>query len=159
MPKVSLGEWASIAEVIGAVAIVISLIYVGLEINQNTTEVRESNRQELVNRSFHATGRVATNPSLATAFQKVSAGDELDPVEELQYTFFVRSMIYDIQEAFLLHKEGRLSEEYWRTRVNIFTSYMQNGPALSAYHRDKELGVLETEFVKWADKKVTQIGR
>jgi hypothetical protein len=68
MQKLKLSEWASIAEVMGAIAVVLSLIYVGLEINENTTEVREANRQQLVNRSFSATGRVAESPSLAMAF-------------------------------------------------------------------------------------------
>ena len=31
----------------------------------------------------------------------------------LQYSYFVRSMLYDVQEAFLLHRKCRLEEEYW----------------------------------------------
>jgi hypothetical protein len=55
MRRLTLGEWASIAEIVSAVAVVISLIYVGYQINQNTEEVRASNRQELVDRAVDAT--------------------------------------------------------------------------------------------------------
>ena len=44
MRRLSLSEWASIAEIIGAVAVVLSLIYVGVQVQENTSEVRESNR-------------------------------------------------------------------------------------------------------------------
>ena len=38
MKKLTLGEYTQIAEIIGAIAIVISLIFVGLEIRQNTSQ-------------------------------------------------------------------------------------------------------------------------
>lgn len=34
--KLKLSDWASIAEVVGAIAIVISLIYVGVQVNDST---------------------------------------------------------------------------------------------------------------------------
>jgi hypothetical protein len=43
-----LSDWASIAEVVSAVAIVLSLLYVGYQIRENTIEVRETNRQQLI---------------------------------------------------------------------------------------------------------------
>jgi len=40
--KLKLAEWASIAEIIGAVAVIVSLIYVGLQVNDNTAAVRSA---------------------------------------------------------------------------------------------------------------------
>ena len=37
-----LSDWASIAEIIGALAIVISLIYVGVQVNDSTRAVRSA---------------------------------------------------------------------------------------------------------------------
>ena len=42
--KRELQEWASIAEIVSALAVVLSLVYVGYEINENTSEVRAANR-------------------------------------------------------------------------------------------------------------------
>jgi hypothetical protein len=69
----------------------------------------------------------------------------------VQYSYFVRGLLYDIQEAFLLYREGRLSEEYWDTRQAIFSAYMQSVPARATYERDKVLGVLQPAFTEWAD--------
>ncbi len=87
---------------VGAVAIVVSLLYVGIQINANTVEVRAASRQQLINRSFIATGNVATSPELAGALTKAAEGTQLTAQELSQYRYFVRGMLYDIQEAYFL---------------------------------------------------------
>lgn len=151
MTKLRLAEWASIAEVIGAVAVVISLIYVGIQVRDNTDAVLAANRQQLVGRAHTATVAVATNPELAAAFAKVANGTTPDPSAQMQHAFFVRAMLYDVQEAYLLYREGRLSVKYWTTRANLFDAYMRSEVAREIYDRDKRLGVLHSEFVSWAD--------
>ena len=51
MAKKQLSDWAAIAEIIGAVAIVFSLLYVGFEIQRNTKVGLASNRQEIAARA------------------------------------------------------------------------------------------------------------
>ena len=110
MKKLSLSEWASIAEVVGAIAVVISLVYVGIQIDANTAEIRATNRQQLVNRSAEATQNAASNPQLAAALVKGAEGEPLSAAEFAQYSYFVRGMQYDVQEAHLLFVENRLDD-------------------------------------------------
>jgi len=154
MRKLTLSDWASIAEVIGAIAVVFSLLYVGMQVKANTDEIRASNRQNFVNRSAQATSNVATNPELAAAFAKVDAGTTLTPTDLMQYQFFVRGLLYDIQEAFLLHREGRLDDEYWETRAAIVLAYMAQMQARDVYQRDRALGVLHADYVSWLDQAI-----
>ena len=60
-------------------------------------------------------------------------------------------MLYDIQEGFLLHQEGRLDDEYWRTRAAIVLAYLSQEEARTLYERDKALGVLHSDYVNWLD--------
>lgn len=151
MKKLSLAEWASIAEIIGAIAVVLSLLYVGVQVQENTSEVRASNRQALINRSALAVGNAASNPELALALSKPAGGQPLTPAELAQYQYFVRGLLYDIQEGFLLHEEGRLDDEYWRTRSAIVLAYLAEPLAREVYARDKSLGVLHDDYVRWLD--------
>ena len=156
MTRLRLSEWANIAEMVGAVAVVVSLLYVGIQINANTVEVRAASRQQLINRSFIATHNVATSPELAGVLTKVAEGTQLTAQELTQYSYFVRGMLYDIQEAYFLYSEGRLDEGYWQTRIAIFMAYMENPAARDVYLRDKKLTVLHPEFVKWVDHTIEQ---
>jgi len=150
----SLSEWASIAEVIGAVGVVISLIYVGIQVSENTDEIRATNRQQLIGRAHTATNHVASSPELAHALSKLGSREPLTPAQQIQYGFFVRGMVYDVQEAFLLHQEERLDEAYWKTRAALIESYMTQGKARDIYFRDRDLGLLHEDFVLWADQVI-----
>jgi hypothetical protein len=150
--KLQLSEWASFAEIISALAVIISLLYVGYQINENTSEVRAANRQQLVNRAHSATMGFATSPELAAVMAKVAAGAELTPPERSQYAYTVRAVLYDVQEAFLLHREGRLDAEYWKTRTALVLAYLAQTPAHDVYLQDKSRGVLHADFVEWLDR-------
>ena len=151
MRRLSLPEWASIAEIIGAIAVIFSLIYVGIQVQENTNEVRAANRQALINRASAAVGGVAANPVLAVAISKSTSGEPFSPAELVQYQYFVRGVLYDIQEAFLLHEEGRLDDAYWQTREALILAYLSQESAQDVYRRDKALGVLHADYVRWLD--------
>jgi hypothetical protein len=156
MRKLQLSEWASVAEVISAIAVVVSLLYVGYQVNQNTKETRAANRQQLVDRAQSALVAAATSPELAGAVSKAANGTKLSQLELSQYGFFVRGMLKDMEEAYLLYQEGRLDETYWETRAAVVLSYMARTPARDAYRRDKRLGILHVSFVEWLDQAIQE---
>ena len=99
-----------------------------------------------------ATHTAASSPALAVALTKAAEGATLTPQELSQYTYFVRGMQYDIQEAYLLYIEGRLDEAYWQTRAAIFRAYMEASADREVYRQGKALDLLHTDFVAWADQ-------
>jgi hypothetical protein len=151
MLKKTLDDWGRIAEIVSAVAVIISLVYVGYQVNENTGEIRASNRQQLVNRSVDATMSFATNTDIAGVLAKVRTGGELDDKEYTQFSYVVRGVLYDVQEAFLLHREGRLDEGYWSTREKLIVSYLDPPIASHIYEENRLRGVLHPEYIRWLD--------
>ena len=149
-----LEQWASVAEIVSAAAVIVSLIYVGYQINQNTKEVRASNRQELVNRAVDATRDLAINPEVAAVIAKARNNENLNDRERTQYGYVIRSVLYDVQEAFLLHREGRLDDGYWETRGALTRVYLKSEAARAVYETEKGQGILHTEFVEWIDSQL-----
>jgi len=149
-----LSEWANIAEVIGAVAVVASLIYVGVQLQENTREIRATNRQQLVGRAHESTNRFAVSPQLTTVIAKVADGDSLTDSEALQYGYLIRAVLYDVQEAYVLNREGRLDDAYWGTREALAKQHMSSPAGRAVYQRDKALGTLLPEFVEWMDQSI-----
>ena len=154
MRKLTLADWANIGEVIGAIAVVISLAYVGVQIRENTEEMRVTNRQQLIGRAHEATAGFALSPELSAVLAKVAAGDPLTSGEQVQYGYLIRSMLYDVQEALVLNREGRLDDAYWETRAAVARSYMSSPLARSVYERDKALGTLLPVFMAWMDESI-----
>ncbi len=154
MRKLSLSEWANIAEVVGAAAVVVSLIYVGVQVGENTAEMRATNRQQLVGRAHQATISFALDPGLSEILAKVQNSDPLTDAESIQYGYLIRAVLYDVQEAFVLNQEGRLDDAYWATRAAVARAYMAQPPARQIYERDKALGTLLPEFTDWVERSV-----
>ena len=71
----SLQEYALAAEIIGAIAVVVSLIYVGLSVNQNTNALMVANHQALVAMDQSTTDWVK-DPAFGRYVDSVLAGQE-----------------------------------------------------------------------------------
>jgi hypothetical protein len=154
VPKLSLSEWANLAEVVGAGAVVVSLIFVGVQVRENTDEIRATNRQQLVGRAHEATRSFAQDPGLAAVLAKVEKSEPLSDVETVQYGYLIRATLYDVQEAFVLNREGRLDDAYWATRSAVAKAYLAQPLAREVYERDKAQGTLIPDFTDWVDQAV-----
>jgi hypothetical protein len=81
VPNKTLQDWASISDILGGIAVVIALIFVGFELRENTIALESGTRQEFAAQdlAFFSTG---LDPSIiAVAQSKLMAGDELSQLE------------------------------------------------------------------------------
>ncbi len=65
MKKLTLLEYSELAEVFAAIAVVISLVYVGFQIKANTAAVRSASIQAVTNTSITFLGQVIADSDLA----------------------------------------------------------------------------------------------
>ena len=107
-----------------------------------------------MNRAVDATRDLATNPEVAGVIAKARNGDELSDRERTQYGYVIRSVLYDVQEAFLLHREGRLDDGYWNTRGALTAVYLHPKAARLVYDSEKSQGILHAEFIAWVDAQI-----
>jgi hypothetical protein len=116
--KDKLQEYALIAEIISAVAIVLSLIFVGLELRSNTDATFSTNRQSLSSRFESMALTQASSPQLAEVMYKVRNEIELINEEDIVYAGYITANLRLTEEAFLQYRDGQLDEEYWQVRAN-----------------------------------------
>jgi hypothetical protein len=110
----NLDDLANIGQVIGAIAVVISLIYVALQIRQNTNAVRSATAQtvhEHFARWYHL---VAANDELA----KIVANGlrdygSLSEHERVRFIAAFMSFLSYSQNAFLKWRDGLLASSLW----------------------------------------------
>ena len=117
----SLSDWASIGSLISSVAVLISLIYLGLQVHQAERNQQASIRQGRATRAVDII-LAAGEPSYAEALPKGTAGDAaITPAEFGQFTAIYGAFLASAEDTFLQYKEGLLSEavfasfgESWR---------------------------------------------
>lgn len=123
MAKWTLHEWASVAELISAAAVVLSLVYVGAELNGNTKAVEAATLLE-VNQIAREHLLVGWTDADATRIE--TTGDEdpslLDPLDRQRYFWAVRSFWLGMQTVFRQHELGVLPDEEWHVYYEVICS-------------------------------------
>jgi hypothetical protein len=86
MRKITLSEWADIGEVVGMVAVVISLVFVVFSLNQNTAAIHGSTENILFERHADLANQFMLDPSLAEILVKMRSDDpELTEIEAVRW--------------------------------------------------------------------------
>lgn len=109
----SLKEYALVAEVIGAIAVVISLIYVGASVNQNTNAIMVANHHALVAMDQDTNGWFRDSEFAATFEIAMEDAGTLSPVQSRQFRTFLADKFNAWEFAFLTHNSGMMEDNIW----------------------------------------------
>ncbi len=124
---------ASIAEVIGAVAIVVSLIYVGVQVEDSTRAVRSATANETSAALSTWYREIGTDPEAGRVFLDGMTNPELLSREELfRFIFLAHSVILEFQAAFYLAQEGTLDLELQASITNTLLA-VKDQPGMALY--------------------------
>jgi uncharacterized membrane protein len=85
-------------------------------------------------------------PEWSRIITMLRTGGTLSAAEMTQAEYIVRTVLYDVQEGFWLHKEKRLDDAYWKTRSQMILSYLEIAVARDIYRRDTSIGILDPAF-------------
>ena len=150
MTKRTLQDWASIAEIFGAVAIVASLIYVAFEIRENTRALQVASRQALASGDL-AYFQTAIDPTIvAQALDKHRRGVELNDLDESQL-IQRQALNYRIFEhAASLNRMGALDPIEWERYRSIVQFNICNNQFAQAMW-DRSQRTYDPDFVQMID--------
>ena len=104
-----LENWALIAEIVGSIAVVISLIFVGVQLRDNTSATKSATASAASSATsawYNAMGTSAQASALF--FDFMNDPDSLTPQERLQAVFAVHGALANFQTSFMLANEGTL---------------------------------------------------
>lgn len=131
--KLRLKDIASIAEVIGAIAIFISLIYVGIQVNDSTRAVRSATANELAASLSALYAEVGIDPKASQVMLDGFAKPEsLSREETAQFVYMVHGLFLQYQAAYYLSQEGTLDEELRESVTNTLLG-LRDLPGLLFY--------------------------
>ena len=104
----------AIGEIVGAMAVVVSLTYLAMQIRAQNKEARITAVHDLVTAQQH-TFRLFLEPGVAEDFLTVlSDFDAAEPSQRLRFTMLLMDIWKVSQDAYLQNLEGRLDEKKLR---------------------------------------------
>lgn len=153
--RIKLSEWASVAEVIGAVAVVISLIYVGLQVNDSTSAIRSaaSNDASVAMQTWYL--EMGSNRQASDMwFNAMTSPEPLATHDEFQFMMMMHAVVLGMQNSYLLAQEGTLDIEF-REAITTAIVAVKDLPGWERYWRQRR-GFLHSGFAGYVDVLLTR---
>lgn len=117
----------AIGEIVGAIAVVLSLIYLASQIRTQNKESRVAAMHEIAV-AYRQSNIAFADPVLADILTRAHVDtDSLTEAEILQLICGVQGVFRVWEEAYYQHVAGRLDEHLWEAMLREYSTYMSAG--------------------------------
>lgn len=110
-----LQEWALVAEIVGAIAVVVSVLYVGLEVRQNSATLEAASFQAVSDSLTDFTASIGRGAELTRIYTAGLAEGRsgLTDSEWNQFNLLMVAMVRRLENAYFQDQQGFIPEDQW----------------------------------------------
>ncbi len=143
---------SSIAEVVGAIGVIVSLIFVGLQIRKSTVANEAATYQASVGFDIDMLMNLSSNADQARIFNAytwVEENAELTTIDTIRAEYQMTALLRHLENLFLQHQLGMLSEKIWQTRKALLEAVVLS-PGYDRFHQTPSARTFDGAFLKYA---------
>jgi len=123
----------ALGEIVGALAVIVTLVYLSVQIRQNTKASRIAAVQAASENSSRFSELIAADPELGEIFWRgLREPDSLEQAQRRQFLSVLNVFIRREAVSFYLHQEGIMPDELWAARVESLRGAV-NQPGMQLY--------------------------
>lgn len=115
----NLAEISTVADVVAAVGMIASILYLAVQVRQNTKSSRSATMQALTARLSERLLHVATNESLAELIALDWEETELSPVQRTKIIYWVSAILVDLNDMYGQFQLGVIPYSILHTRISV----------------------------------------
>ena len=130
----TLEQLAYLAEIVGVIVIVATLVYLAIQTRQNTDALRSASRQATMETDIALLMKIADEPQISINLQADSESD-LTARDVAQVEAFVISVLRCREYAWIQYREGILDEGAWKSYESTMVRIVSVGPAREVWDR------------------------
>ena len=114
----------NIGDFVGGIGVVATLIYLAIQIRQNTRAVRVASRQEIV-AGARDWNRLLLDPEVADAFERgLTQYPEVEAAASARFRAMMHDLTLFMQGAFALWESDALEDETYQAYLDFFASQL-----------------------------------
>jgi|GEM_PF-1818233 len=151
--KLNRSKLADLSEILSSIAIVITLVYLSIEITQNTEAIEGQTRQSVLNAAQEELAILLDNPDLT---QGLAGTKSLDEVQSTRLDSFLTMALRSREFSWLQYQNGTIDRNQWATEEAVLISILDSDVARLWWNR---LGrhAFGAEFVGYVDNLVRDV--
>ena len=141
----------AIGEVVGAVAVVATLLYLSTQLRQNTRAAHNSSWQAIVQLLSNLDVTEATDPSLSEFIRRAeSSADGLSDDEMWKFYRVAQARLGVIEYAFLASQSGTIDQFYW-DGILPYVEVLASKPGYAEFWVQQGRDIYHPDFVHYFD--------
>jgi len=114
----------NIGDFVGGLAVIATLVYLAVQVRQNTRALETASRQEIVS-GFRDNNRLFFEPGVAAAFQRgIRSYSDLPEEPREMFSSLLNDHALFFQGAFALHEAGTLEDETYAAYLDYFAAIL-----------------------------------
>ncbi len=151
-----LSEWANVAEIVSAVAIIGSLVYIAVQIDQTKVAIEASTQQGRQDFGRQQAELLITEPG----FAKFVIGAEKDAKnlteeEQLRFYEFTSWRLATWENSYIANIEGIMAEEMWISWDGYYRLLVEGKPGYIQFFKDTR-PQWDARFMKHVDEIISE---
>lgn len=151
----TLQEWGALGELIGGIAIIVSLIYVGVQVKDSAKATRSAaaNDASVSMQAWYL--ELGSNRQASDIWLNAMRSPEpLSTHDEFQFLMSMHAVFLGFQNCYLLSQEGTLDPEI-REALTFAIIAVKDLPGMDRYWRQRK-GFLHSGFTRYVDELRTR---
>jgi hypothetical protein len=110
-------------DIVGALAVVVSLVYVAIQIRQNTKATRQQSYHDLITRRSQVFfGKVAESRDVSKLWVAGGSGEALDEIDSQRFVSLMIDLMSHFQDVYLQHQSGVIEDHVWLAERRILAA-------------------------------------
>jgi hypothetical protein len=147
----------AIAESLGAVGVIASLVYLAGQIRQSREQMRAATAQQLQAQVSSTAQEPVRNAELARLVRRGNENvDQLDEDERFRFTFYLWGILTDFDNAHYQYRVGLLDEARWRLSHSQLKGMLRLPGVASLWASEGTGGFLSPEFVALVEEMIAE---
>ncbi len=143
-----LGNYGEFA---GAIAVVLTLIYLAVQIRQNTNTVAGATEMDLARELTAWHSRISADPDLIELYEKGAINAPMTAAEIARYRWVVAELLWLYEGAYRQFRRGLLPESNWEHVVTVILGLLR-GDALSGWW-EARVSALSDDYVAYINQR------
>lgn len=146
----SLDQLGLIAEIVGAIAIIVTLVYLSIQVKDSARASRSAAVTDATTAMQAFYQELGSNPATSKLFlDGLTNPDTLSKQDQFQYLMMMHSCFLGFQRSFFLAREGTLDVAL-RDSIGTAMHAVNHLPGIYLYWRQRR-GYFQPEFIEWVE--------
>lgn len=146
----SLDDLGNLGEFIGAIGVVISFVFLAVQIRRNTQAIRDTAEKDMAQHTAEFLSPIVENAEVARIFRVgLREWDKLDDNDRMRFSMHLFGMFFYFQHLYSRHRQGQLDPEYWHGQKEVILWYIRQPGVQSWWPKAKSR--LNRTFVEFLE--------